>query len=206
MNKHRFIRCIAILLATVSISCHAVEEVTILVVGDSLSSEHGLESGQGWVLLMEREMTHRGRHVDVVNDSISGDTTAGGVARLPAALQRVQPDWVIIELGGNDGLRGNSLKAMEENLFEMVRLSHANGTKPILLGMRLPPNYGHKYTTGFEQTYQRVADATNTPLLPFFIGGIETDLKFFQADRIHPTAEAQPIIAQNVREFLSALW
>ena len=187
------------------ISCHAGEKTTILVIGDSLSSGYGLLPGQGWVELLAGDLHRRGMDIDIVNDSISGDTTAGGVTRLPSALRRIQPDWVIIELGGNDGLRGGSLAAMQENLVEMVRLSVEQGANPVLLGVKLPPNYGEKYTREFERVYQRAAAITATPLLPFFLRGIGNDLRLFQADRIHPTAEAQPIIRENVRAFLMEL-
>ena len=188
-----------------SISCHAAEKTTILVLGDSLSSGYGLGDGEGWVDLLARDFHRRGLNIELVNDSISGDTTAGGAARLPDALSRIRPAWVIIELGGNDGLRGGSLAAMEQNLLKMVRAARADGANPVLLGMKLPPNYGEKYTRGFEQVYARVAAATATPLLPLFIRGIEDNPRMFQPDRIHPTAAAQTIIAQNVREFLAEL-
>ena len=181
---------------------HAGTETTILVVGDSLSAGYRLQAGEGWVDLLARDL---GGEINVINDSISGDTTAGGVARLPSALRRIRPDWVIIELGGNDGLRGNSLEALEQNLLKMVRLTRAQDAKPILLGMKLPPNYGEKYTAEFELVYQRVASATKTPLLPFFLHGIEDNPALFQTDGIHPNAEAQGIIMQNVRMFLATL-
>lgn len=192
-------------LLSLAISCHAAEKTTILVVGDSLSSGYGLGGGDTWVDLLERDWARAGREVEFVNDSISGDTTAGGAARLPAALGRIRPAWVLIELGGNDGLRGSSLEAMERNLLKMVRAARDHGAEPALLGMQLPPNYGHKYTRGFAEVYEKVAAATATPLLPLFIRGIENDPAMFQPDRIHPNAAAQAVIARNVREFLAEL-
>lgn len=196
------------LLIPLALSSHAAEPPTLLIVGDSLSAGYRLQAGQGWVDWLDRNLnppSSQVASVRIVNDSISGDTTAGGVARLPSALRRIRPDWVIIALGGNDGLRGNSLAAMENNLLKMVRLTHAHGALPILFGMKLPPNYGAQYTTGFEEVYQRVAVATNAPLLPFFLHGLEDAPALFQGDGIHPNADAQPIIMENVRAFLATL-
>ncbi len=196
---------LAALLTSVCISCHAAEKTTILVVGDSLSSGYGLQTGEVWVDLLAERFARQGANVHLVNDSISGDTTAGGAARLPDALRRIRPQWVLIELGGNDGLRGSSLAAMERNLLEMVRATRQQDARPLLLGMKLPPNYGTKYTREFEAVYQRVAARTDTPLLPLFIHGIESDPAMFQDDNIHPNAEAQAIIARNVEAFLRDL-
>ena len=204
--SRRMVALLAALLAASVLSCHAGEKTTILVLGDSLSAGYGLQSGEGWVELLARDLSRGGMNFNIVNDSISGDTTAGGAARLPSALRRIRPHWVIIELGGNDGLRGNSLEAMEQNLLKMVRVTREQDAKPLLLGMKLPPNYGEKYTSGFEQVYQRVATTTGTPLLPFFLLGLEDNPQLFQPDNIHPNAEAQGIIMQNVRGFLVELW
>ena len=174
----------------------------LLVVGDSLSSGYGLRDGEGWVALLAQNL----RGVEIINDSISGDTTAGGVARLPAVLRRVRPDWVIIELGGNDGLRGSSLGAMKKNLRGMIDAARAHGATPVLLGMRLPPNYGPRYTREFERVYAEVAEESGAALLPFFLRGLEDGLHWFQDDQIHPNAAAQPRIERNVREFLTGLW
>lgn len=193
------------LLSLFSISCFGAQKTTILVLGDSLSSGYGLDGGDSWVDHLARDFNARGRPVEFINDSISGDTTAGGRARLPAALQRIRPHWVIIELGGNDGLRGASLVAMKRNLLDMVAAARAAGARPALLGMRLPPNYGARYTRGFERVYREVAAETGAPLLPFFIRDIAEDPGLFLPDRIHPNAQAQPIIAREVGEFLRAL-
>ncbi|MGR3914309.1 MAG: arylesterase [Gammaproteobacteria bacterium] len=178
------------------------DKIKLLIVGDSLSSGYGLPAGKGWVNLLAKRL----RDVDIVNDSISGDTTAGGAARLPAALRRARPDWVIIELGGNDGLRGGSLAAMKNNLRGMVDAVRAHGAKPVLFGMKLPPNYGLQYTRDFAQVYAQVAAESGAPLLPFFLRGLEDAPHLFQRDRIHPNAAAQPLIERNVREFLRELW
>ena len=198
----RFIVTIGIVFFAVTGS---VAAQTILVIGDSLSTGYGLSAGEGWVDLLQRQLPETDADANIINDSISGDTTAGGVARLPSALQRIAPDFVIIELGGNDGLRGNSLAAMEQNLRKMIKQTRVADAKPILFGMRLPPNYGEKYTTAFAQVYTTVAAKTETPLLPFFLNGIESNTDFFLPDGIHPNAKAQPIIMQNVAEFLNEI-
>ena len=193
-------------LAVGALAGHADQKTTILVLGDSLSAGYRLAEGEGWVDLLAEDIARRGLDFNIVNDSISGDTTAGGAARLPSALERIRPHWVIIELGGNDGLRGSSLEAMERNLLKMVRVTRAQGARPILFGMKLPPNYGEQYTTDFERVYERVAQASGAPLLPFFLHGIEDNPALFWPDGIHPNAQAQFVIMQNVREFLQTLW
>jgi len=203
MPAMRMVLTVAMLLA--SISVHSAQKTTILILGDSLSAGYGLDGGDSWVDHLARDFTARGRPVEFINDSISGDTTAGGRARLPDALRRIKPDWVVIELGGNDGLRGASLAAMKRNLQDMVAATRAAGARPALLGMRLPPNYGARYTRAFERVYREVAAETGAPLLPFFIRGVAEDPNMFLPDRIHPNAAAQPIIAREVGEFLRAL-
>lgn len=195
----------ALAVALVSMSCFGAQKTTILVLGDSLSAGYGLDGGASWVDHLARDFDARGPAAEFINDSISGDTTAGGRARLPDALRRIRPDWVIIELGGNDGLRGASLAAMKRNLLDMVEAARAAGVRPALLGMRLPPNYGARYTRGFERVYREVAAEAGVPLLPFFIRGIADDPAMFLPDRIHPNAAAQPIIARNVGAFLRGL-
>ena len=183
------------------------DKIIILVVGDSLSSGYNLPPTSGWVELLGRTYLtiHQAgaANIMLINASISGDTTAGGVARLPSILQRTKPNWVLLELGGNDGLRGASLIAMEQNLRTMIRLTYEYNARPALLGIKLPPNYGASYTAQFAAVYRRVAKDTQTPLLPLFIKGIENNAKFFQSDQSHPNAAAQPIIANNVRKFLA---
>jgi acyl-CoA thioesterase-1 len=174
---------------------------TLLVVGDSLSAEYGLARGQGWVALMEKRIADEKLPVRVVNASISGDTTSGGRSRLSALLKQVKPDWVLIELGGNDALRGLPLKMTEGNLLAMVRAVKAVGAKPVVLGMAVPPNYGRQYGEDFTQLFATVAKAENAALVPFFLAGVADgpDAEaMFQPDRIHPKAEAQPRMLDNV--------
>lgn len=201
-------RCRAVAAAALAlfcISCFGAQKTTILVLGDSLSAGYGLDGGASWVDHLARDFAARGPAAAFINDSISGDTTAGGRARLPDALRRIRPDWVLIELGGNDGLRGASLAAMKRNLLGMVEAARAAGARPALLGMRLPPNYGARYTRGFERVYREVAAEAGVPLLPFFIRAIADDPAMFLPDGIHPNAAAQPVIARNVGEFLRGL-
>ncbi len=171
------------------------------MVGDSLSAEYGLARGQGWVALMEKRIADEKLPVRVVNASISGDTTSGGRSRLSALLKQVKPDWVLIELGGNDALRGLPLKMTEGNLLAMVRAVKAVGAKPVVLGMAVPPNYGRQYGEDFTQLFATVAKAENAALVPFFLAGVADgpDAEaMFQPDRIHPKAEAQPRMLDNV--------
>lgn len=176
---------------------------TILVWGDSLSAGYGVDSRRGWVRLLEQKLGTQAdaslRGWKVVNGSVSGETTAGGLARLPAALRRHQPDVVLIELGGNDGLRGLNLKAMRDNLEKMVALSRAAGATPVIFEMRIPANYGPVITGRFQKAFSEVADSTRTPMVPFFLATIATDRqKWFQDDGIHPGNAAQPLMLDAV--------
>jgi len=170
----------------------------ILVVGDSLSAAYGLAPGQGWVDLLAARLAAEGYRHQTVNASISGDTTAGGRARLPALLARHRPAIVVIELGGNDGLRGGSLKSTRENLDAMVVAAQKSGARVLVLGMRLPPNYGPAYTREFDAIFSGVAAARKAALVPFLLEGFGDDMAYFQPDRIHPTAAAQPKLLANV--------
>jgi acyl-CoA thioesterase-1 len=170
----------------------------ILVVGDSLSAEYGLARGTGWVALLTRRIEARKLPFTVVNASISGETTSGGRTRLPALLERHTPAIVVLELGGNDALRGLPLTATEANLREMARAARQAGARPLVLGMMMPPNYGRAYGEQFAAIFKRVADAEKAPLVPFFLEGIGDRMDMFQADRIHPTEAAQPILLDNV--------
>lgn len=172
---------------------------TVLVVGDSISAAYGMAEKDGWVQLAEDALQPLSEtDITFVNASISGDTTSGGLARLPAALNRFAPDLVIIELGGNDGLRGYSLKEMRENLTAMVEASETSGASVLLLGVQIPTNYGAAYTRRFADIYQKVADATGAALVPFMMETIATDRDFFQPDGVHPTADAQPLMMNHV--------
>ncbi len=171
---------------------------TVLVVGDSISAAYGLETKQGWVALLEQKIKQANISARIVNASISGDTTAGGLQRLPQLLAEHQPSVVVLELGGNDGLRGLSLDAMHANLQQMIELAKAQQAQVVLLGMQLPPNYGPRYTQNFAQVYQQLATEHEIRLVPFFLEGIGGVAGMMQADGIHPVAEAQPILLANV--------
>ncbi len=180
----------------------------VLIVGDSLSAEYGLRRGSGWVALLQAEIDRQGPPARVVNASISGDTTSGGRSRLPALLRQHQPAVVVIELGGNDALRGLPLSMTQDNLSEMTRLSKAAGARVLLLGMEMPPNYGAKYGAAFKRLYSDVAKAQSVALVPFFLAGVADGpdpLALFQSDRIHPNEQAQPIMVRNVWPVLRRL-
>ena len=173
---------------------------SLLVLGDSLSAAYGFELDQGWVHLLQKKIhsqTQNGSSWQVVNASVSGETTAGGLARLPQLLRKYEPTVTIIALGANDGLRGQSVKSMHANLAAMVKNSKQFGDV-ILLGMRLPPNYGRSYTKAFAETYTSVASEYKIDYVPFFIDGVTEQPEFMQADNFHPNEHAQPRILANV--------
>lgn len=178
---------------------------TILVVGDSLSAEYGIQRGSGWVSLISAKLQAKDKGYQIHNTSISGDTTSGGLSRLPDALARYEPDTVIIELGSNDALRGLPLGMTEDNLDKMTTLAKESGASVLLLGMQIPPNYGKAYAEQFRQLFVSVATRHEAALLPFFFEGIATDMSMFQHDGIHPNENAQTILADNVWEHLEPM-
>jgi len=178
---------------------------TLLVVGDSLSAGYGIPRGQDWVSLLQQRLSESDRAYQVINASITGDTTHGGLARLPAALQRHQPEIVVIELGGNDGLRGLDLTSTRNNLRDMVQLSRQAGARVLLLGLHLPANYGKVYGERFHAVYTELAETENTALVDFFLEGVAETTELMQPDGIHPSAEAQPRILENVWQGLNPL-
>ncbi|MBP6404437.1 MAG: arylesterase [Proteobacteria bacterium] len=174
---------------------------TILILGDSLSAEYGLKRGTGWVALLEQRLAREKIAARVVNASISGDTTSGGRSRLPALLAREKPTHVVIELGGNDALRGLPLAMTEDNLTAMTRAAQAAGARVLLVGMQVPPNYGTDYARQFAGVFGKVATATRAAVVPFFLKGVadgKDPVRLFQPDRIHPREEAHPIMLDNV--------
>jgi acyl-CoA thioesterase-1 len=174
---------------------------TLVVVGDSLSAEYGIARGSGWVALLDKQLGQQGIHATVVNASISGDTTSGGRSRLPALLATHKPTHVVIELGGNDALRGLPLSMTRDNLVAMARAAKAAGAKVMLVGMQLPPNYGARYAQDFSALFSSVAKDEGTALVPFLLAGVADAPdaeKQFQPDRIHPLASAHPTMLANV--------
>ena len=174
---------------------------TVLVVGDSLSAEYGLQRGSGWVNLIADKIKRDHPGITVVNASISGDTTSGGRARFAPLLSQHKPKWVLLELGANDALRGLSLKSMRANLTAMVRAAQQVNAKVLVIGVQVPPNYGAKYTQEFAQSFEQVASETGATLVPFLLRGVADvpdAMRWFQDDRIHPNEAAQPILADNV--------
>ena len=178
---------------------------TVLVLGDSLSAEYGLNRGSGWVALLDQKLKAEKIDADIVNASISGETTSGGRARLPALIERYHPAVVVIELGANDGLRGLPVAAAEANLRSMVGLATQNKAKVLLVGMRMPPNYGRDYTEHFFNMYKTLATQLKAPLVPFMLEGVADKPALFQADRLHPIAAAHPAILANIWPQFQAL-
>ena len=193
------------LLCVVSFAARAAEVPVILVLGDSLSAGYGISAEQGWVSLLARRLKDQGFAHRVVNSSISGDTTAGGLSRLPAALDKHKPSIVLIELGANDGLRGQPVAQMRGNLEKLVAQVKAKNAKPVLFEMRIPSNYGTAYTAQFTLAFAAVAKADKTALVPFFLMPIATDKKWFLDDEIHPNAAAQPLLLDAVWPTLKPL-
>lgn len=200
MNRRHFIRC-ALAAAPLGARAAAAAPPVVLVLGDSLSAEYGIARGAGWVALLDRQLAAEKIAARVVNASISGDTTSGGRARLPALLRTHRPAVVVIELGGNDALRGLPLDMTEANLAAMAQAAAQAGAKVLLAGMQVPPNYGGDYGRRFAAVFPKVAQAQRAALVPFLLKGVADRpdaAALFQADRIHPTAEAHPAILANV--------
>ena len=178
---------------------------TILVFGDSISAAYGMPEEQGWVSLLTTRLTQLEKNVLVVNASISGETTSGGIVRLPKILKVHQPDIVILELGGNDGLRGYPISRIKDNVQQMTDLIADSGAKVLLIGMVLPPNYGKRYTTAFTALFDMVAQENNVPFLPFLLEGTATSQSLIQRDGIHPKPEAQPLLLNDIWPLLEPL-
>jgi acyl-CoA thioesterase-1 len=200
---------LSMVLAVFSASSPSASEQSssvILVWGDSLSASYSMDEQQGWVALLQERLMAEGLHDwHVVNGSVSGETTAGGLARLPAMLASTSPDIVILELGGNDGLRGLPVPTIRENLVQMIELSQGAGARVLLSGIQIPPNYGPRYTGPFYAQYTELAQQYGLALIPFLLDGIAENAELMQDDGIHPTAEAQPLIVEIVWPVLSQL-
>jgi acyl-CoA thioesterase-1 len=181
------------------------QQPVILVFGDSLAAGYGLPQGRGWVDLLQDKLVAEKLDYRVVNASISGETTVGGRNRLPAALEQHRPRVLVLELGSNDGLRGQPLSLMRDNLVAMVRASRAAGARVLIIGMRIPPNYGPQYTREFHAAFGEVARSQRTALVPFLLEGFADQRELFQSDGIHPNERAQPLILDTVWKGLRPL-
>ncbi len=201
INRRTWMRHCSLILAALAAPGLASSPAVILVVGDSLSAEYGIGRGTGWVALLQQRLDKDKRAARVVNASISGDTTAGGRSRLPALLQQHRPTHVVIELGGNDALRGLPISGTRDNLSAMVRAAQAAGAQALLVGMQVPPNYGKAYTDAFAGVFAEVAQANRAALVPFLLKGV-ADVPnaeaLFQPDRIHPREAAHPVMLDNI--------
>ncbi|MCC7516247.1 MAG: arylesterase [Pseudomonadales bacterium] len=193
--------CLSIVVSVLVLLGNTAQAATVLVFGDSLSAAYGLKQEDGWVALLQKSLPEH----QIFNASISGETSGNGLARLPAALQQYQPDVLVIELGANDGLRGLPLIALRNNLQAMIDLGQKAGCRILLLGMQIPPNYGERYAQQFADIYTQLAQKNAVALVPFLLHAIAGDPVHFQADHLHPTAAAQPIILATARPALLSL-
>ena len=174
------------------------DDRVLLILGDSLSAAYGMERSESWPSLLQDRLKENGHHYRVFNSSIVGDTTESAVTRLPRLLEELHPVIVLIELGGNDGLRGLPLEVTRANLQAMIDQSQAAGARVVLAGIQLPPNYGKTYTEGFSAMYPALAESSQTEIIPFLLDGIALDPELMMGDGIHPTAAAQPLVLENV--------
>ena len=205
MNQNSLLTLVTKKAMTIGLFCLLISFVTsassnstILVMGDSLSAEYGISRGSGWAKLLEGQLQKQGSQWTVFNASISGETSAGGLTRLPALLAQKKPGIVMLELGANDALRGLSIDETEKNLSQMIQLSKKSGAKVLLFGMQIPPNYGQDYTKKFKDLYLKLATQEQIELVPFFMAGVVSNPSLFQADNIHPNEKAQIILYKNV--------
>ena len=193
------------MLLVLSITTAAVQAKTLLILGDSLSAGYGLSQQQSWVHLLQQKLDQQDSSWTLVNASISGETSGGGLARLPALLEQHKPDYVLIELGANDGLRGFPVPQLESNLNAMVTQIKQQQSKAVLMQIRIPPNYGPRYTKLFTDLYPKISNEQQIPLWPFFMETIALKQQWMQADGLHPNLEAQPVIADLMLPLVSSL-
>jgi acyl-CoA thioesterase-1 len=205
--KARIISLLVIIMNLCPTVARSTEEATntLLVYGDSLSAAYGIQEAQGWVTLLESRLNEENWTYKLINGSVSGETTTGGLERLPAMLSTYQPDLVILELGGNDGLRGLPLETLKANLKKMISLIKAAGGEVLLTGIQIPPNYGPRYTEPFFSLYTEISEEDSLALVPFLIDGIPQQPELMQNDGIHPKAEAQIMILDNVWPYLEPM-
>jgi acyl-CoA thioesterase-1 len=190
-------KILSLLILIAAAATHAAGPPTILVFGDSLSAGYGVDVDQTWVALLQSRLDSQGYEYRVINASISGETTQGGMTRIDAALNNFSPDLVILELGGNDGLRGFPTEVIKENIRTIIESSRNHGAAAVILGIRIPTNYGPRYSRAFEGIYSELAEELDVPWIEFFMEGIALNDELMQEDGIHPTAEAQPMLLDN---------
>ena len=193
----RALKLVLLIVVLTTSAVHAGQQ-SILVLGDSISAAYGMSVVQGWVALLERQLAESHPRVNIINASISGETTAGGLRRLPKLLASHEPDFVLVELGANDGLRGYPVKSLRNNLTEIITLSQQIDATVILVQMEVPPNYGTRYTRAFHDSYTLIAESTGSVLAPFIMGGVAGNSRLIQDDGLHPTVEAQPLLLDNI--------
>lgn len=193
------------MLLVLFVTTSAVQAKTLLILGDSLSAGYGLSQQQSWVHLLQQKLDQQDSNWTLVNASISGETSGGGLARLPALLEQHKPDYVLIELGANDGLRGFPVSQLENNLTAMVTQIKQQQSKAVLMQIRIPPNYGPRYTKLFTDLYPKISKQQQIPLWPFFMETIALKQQWMQADGLHPNLEAQPVIADLMLPLVSSL-
>ena len=181
------------------------EEETLLILGDSISAGYGINQKDNWVSVLQSKFDNDGTSIKLINSSVSGDTTSGGLQRLKRDLQKFDPDYVLIELGGNDALRGYPIKRIKDNLQTMIALIKNNNSKALLMQIRIPPNYGQKYTLAFERIYLELASSEEIYFLPFMLENVGLNPDLMQPDGIHPNAKAQPLIAKDMKKNLDSL-
>ena len=181
------------------------EEETLLILGDSISAGYGINQKDNWVSMLQSKFNNDGTSIKLINSSVSGDTTSGGLQRLRRDLQKFDPDYVLIELGGNDALRGYPIKRIKDNLQTMIALIKNNNSKALLMQIRIPPNYGQKYTLAFERIYLELASSEEIYFLPFMLENVGLNPDLMQPDGIHPNAKAQPLIAKDMKKNLDSL-
>ena len=181
------------------------EEETLLILGDSISAGYGINQKDNWVSMLQSKFDNDGTSIKLINSSVSGDTTSGGLQRLRRDLQKFDPDYVLIELGGNDALRGYPIKRIKDNLQTMIALIKNNNSKALLMQIRIPPNYGQKYTLAFERIYLELASTEEIYFLPFMLENVGLNPDLMQPDGIHPNAKAQPLIAKDMKKNLDSL-
>ncbi len=197
---YKFFAAIGLLLFSTTLTARS-----IVVLGDSISAGYGMEVQQGWVALLQNKLNQQYSDITIINESISGDTSAGGLARIDKALQQYKPEILILELGANDGLQGLSPRMIKKNLAEIIQHAKASNAKVLLLSMRIPPNYGKRYTRMFYQLYPQLADSLSVSYVPFIMEDIALAKELMQADGLHPNAKAQLIIAEKVWQYLRPL-